>query len=215
MMSVDDTVLNLVRKNFPQIAERGLQEEIAEVGKLMQVKSGEMLMDYGSYVKVMPLLLEGSLKITREDEEGNELFLYFLEKGQSCSMSFTCCMMNKKSEIRAVAEDDCLLIGIPTRYMDTWMSKYQSWKNFVMISYDKRMLELVKTIDTIAFKRMDERLMSYLEKKSNASGSNILNVTHQNIAFDLNASREAVSRLLKQLEKEGMVALGRNKIELL
>ncbi len=212
---MDAHILELVRKNYPQIAEKKLQEEIAEVGKLIFIKEGELIQDIGSYIKMVPLILEGSIKVSREDEEGNELFLYFLNAGQTCSMSFTCCMMNKRSEIKTVAEEDTTLIGIPIRYMDEWMSKYQSWKNFVMRTYDSRMIELVKTIDSIAFKKMDERLLQYLENKSKTHQSKILSSTHQEIAYDLNASREAISRLLKQLEKEKIVRLGRNKIELL
>lgn len=210
-----DEILELIRKNYPQIAERGLQEEIAHVGKLMTFKTGEVIMDFGSYVKLIPLVIRGSIKVVREDDEGNEIFLYYLEPGHACTMSFTCCMMNKRSEIRTVAEDDTTIIGIPIRYMDDWMTRYQSWKNFVMLSYDNRLYELVRTIDTIAFKKMDERLLHYLEKKSKANRSEVINTTHQEIAYDLNASREAVSRLLKQLEKEGLVKLGRNKIELI
>ncbi len=212
---MDTHILDLVRKNYPQIAEKRLQEEIAEVGKLLSFKEGEIIQDIGSYIKMVPLILEGSIKVSREDEDGNELFLYYLIAGETCSMSFTCCMMNKRSEIRTVAEEDTTLIGIPIRYMDDWMSRYQSWKNFVMRTYDSRMLELVKTIDSIAFKKMDERLMQYLENKSEAHKSNVISSTHQEIAYDLNASREAISRLLKQMEKEKIVKLGRNKIELL
>ncbi len=210
-----DQIQALLRKHYPQIAEKGLQDEIARVGKVMHFKAGETIMDFGAYIRIVPLIIEGSIKVSREDEEGNELFLYYLLPGQTCSMSFTCCMMNKKSEIRTVAEEDTTLIGIPNRYMDEWMSRYQSWKNFVMLSYDNRMLELVKTIDNIAFTRMDERLLDYLSKKTEATGSMVINATHQQIAYDLNASREAVSRLLKKLEKDGALKLGRNKIELM
>lgn len=208
-------ILSLIRKNYPQIAERQLQEDIAEVGNIMHFKAGELIMDFGAYVKLVPLIIEGSIKVSREDEEGNELFLYYLQPGETCSMSFTCCLMDKKSEIRTVAEENTTLIGIPTRYMDEWMSRYPSWKNFVMTSYDRRMLELVYTIDSIAFKKMDERLLDYLEKKAEANNNRTLQATHQEIAYDLNASREAVSRLLKQLEKDGIVELGRNRIKLL
>ena len=214
MEIINQEILGLIRKHYPQIAERALQEEIARVGKVMQFKEGDVLMDYGSYIKLVPIILEGSIKVSREDEEGNELFLYYLQPGETCSMSFTCCMMNKKSEIRTIAEEDTTVIGIPNRYMDEWMGRYQSWKNFVMTSYDNRMLELVRTIDSIAFKKMDERLVEYLEKKAKATGSSTINSTHQEIAYDMNASREAASRLLKQLEKEGRLKLGRNRIEL-
>lgn len=206
-------MLELLRKHYPQLAERGLQEEISQVGNLMTFKAGETIVDFGSYVKLIPLILEGSLKVNREGDDERELFLYYLEPGSACTMSFTCCMMHKKSEIRAIAEEDTLIIGIPIRYMDDWMTRYQSWKNFVMLSYDNRMLELVKTIDSIAFQKMDERLLQYLERKTKVIGSNEISTTHQEIAYDLNASREAISRLLKQLEKEGVVRLGRNKIE--
>ncbi len=212
---MDLQILQLLQKKYPQVAEKALQEEIATVGKIMTFDVEEIIMDYGSYVRFVPLILEGSIKVSREDEEGNELFLYYLSPGETCSMSFTCCMMNKKSEIRTVAEENTTIIAIPIRYMDQWMSKYQSWKNFILLSYDDRMNQLIKTIDSIAFQKMDQRLVNYLEKKAKATDSKIINATHQQIAYDLNASREAISRLLKQLEKDGEVRLGRNKIELL
>jgi len=204
----------LLLKNFSEIAERNLQEEIVQVGRLMSFRANEVIMEIGSYVRMVPLVVKGSIKVVREDPDGREIFLYYLQPGEACSMSFTCCMMNKKTEIRTVAEDETELIAIPIRYMDEWMAKYQSWKNFIMRTYDSRMNELVRTIDDIAFKKMDERLIQYLEKKAEATNSNVINATHQHIAYDLHASREAISRLLKQLEKEGIVKLGRNKIEL-
>jgi CRP/FNR family transcriptional regulator len=211
---LDEHILDLVRKHFPNIAEKALQEEIATVGKLTEFSAGTVIMDVGQYVKLVPLVIEGAIKVSREDEDGHELFLYYLQGGQTCSMSFTCCMMNKKSEIRTIAEENTKMIGIPIRYVDEWMTKYQSWKNFVMQTYDFRMMELVRTIDSIAFHHMDERLLAYLDKKAKATHSKVINATHQEIAYDLNASREAVSRLLKQLENDGRVKLGRNKIEL-
>lgn len=211
---LDEHILDLVRKHFPNIAEKALQEEIATVGKVTEFSAGTVIMDVGQYVKLVPLVIEGAIKVSREDEDGHELFLYYLQGGQTCSMSFTCCMMNKKSEIRTIAEENTKMIGIPIRYVDEWMTKYQSWKNFVMQTYDFRMMELVRTIDSIAFHHMDERLLAYLDKKAQATHSKVINATHQEIAYDLNASREAVSRLLKQLENDGRVKLGRNKIEL-
>ncbi len=208
-------ITQIMRTYFPQITEKLLVEEIAEVGKIMHFKAGEIIMDFGKYVKLVPLVWKGSIKVIREGEGGNELLLYFLQSGETCSTSFTCCMMNKKSIIRTVAEEDTSIIGIPIRYIDSWMSRFKSWKNFVMLSYDNRIMELVKVIDSVAFKQMDERLLDYLRKKSNTTNSPVIYATHQKIAADLNASREAVSRLLKQLEKKGEVKLGRNQIELL
>ena len=162
---LDEHILDLVRKHFPNIAEKALQEEIATVGKVTEFSAGTVIMDVGQYVKLVPLVIEGAIKVSREDEDGHELFLYYLQGGQTCSMSFTCCMMNKKSEIRTIAEENTKMIGIPIRYVDEWMTKYQSWKNFVMQTYDFRMMELVRTIDSIAFHHMDERLLAYLDKK--------------------------------------------------
>lgn len=214
MMTEEQQIREYLRKYYSNIAELGLQEEIAHIGKVMEFKAGEIIMDFGAYVKLIPLVVEGSIKVSREGDDGGEIFLYYLQPGESCTMSFTCCMMNKRSEIRTQAEEDTIVIAIPIRYMDDWMSRYQSWKNFVMMSYDHRMKELIRTIDEIAFKKMDERLLTYLQKKAQVTGSKTLNATHQEIAYDLNASREAVSRLLKQLEHDGYVNLGRNKITL-
>jgi CRP/FNR family transcriptional regulator, anaerobic regulatory protein len=214
MMTEEQQIREYLRKYYSNIAEPGLQEEIAHIGKVMEFKAGEIIMDFGAYVKLIPLVVEGSIKVSREGDDVGELFLYYLQPGESCTMSFTCCMMNKRSEIRTEAEEDTVVIAIPIRYMDDWMSRYQSWKNFVMMSYDHRMKELIRTIDEIAFKKMDERLLTYLQKKAQVTGSKTLNATHQEIAYDLNASREAVSRLLKQLEHDGYVKLGRNKITL-
>lgn len=209
-------IQKILHQNFPQIAERALQEEIAQVGKLMHFRAGTTIMDYGSYIKLVPLVVEGSIKVSREDEkDGKEILLYFLGGGDTCSMSFTCCMMDKKSAIRTEAVEDATIIGIPIQYVDKWITKYQSWKNFIMLSYDKKMLELVKVIDSISFEGMDIRLEKYLLARAESVGSNIIQATHQEIANDMNASREAISRLLKKLENMEKVELGRNEIHLL
>lgn len=206
-------ILELVQKYYPQLAEKELQEEIANNGKLMKFKAGQVISEYGSYVKFIPLIFEGVIKVTTEDEEeGRELLLYYLQPGEACSLSFTCCMMNKKSTVRTEAEDDTLLVGIPIRLMDEWMTRYQSWKNFVMTTYDKKLTDLVKVVDSIAFRNLDTRMVDYLRKRYQTTGSRVINASHQEIASDLNVSREAVSRLLKNLEKEGIVKLGRNQL---
>ena len=209
-------IASILHQNFPQIAERELQKEIAEVGRIMHFRAGEIIMDYDSYVKLVPLIIKGSIRVTKEDDlDGREILLYFLSAGDTCSMSFSCCMMNKRSVIRTEAVEDTSLIGIPIKYVDQWMSKYQSWKNFVMLSYDNRLIELVKVIDRIAFNNMDDRLREYLQARAESTSSQLIQATHQEIANDLNASREAISRLLKKLENIGVVKLGRNQVELL
>ena len=209
-------ILKIIHQHFPQIAEKELQEEIANNGKVMHFNAGTTIMDYNSYIKLVPLIVKGSIKVTREDDvDGKEVLLYFLGGGETCSMSFTCCMMNKKSAIRTEAMEDTTLIGIPIQYVDQWMSKYQSWKNFIMLSYDHKMLELVKVIDSISFEGMDQRLEKYLVARKSSTDSNLIQATHQEIANDLNASREAISRLLKKLENMGKVELGRNEVRVL
>jgi len=210
-----ESILATIRKHFPQLSETALQEEIADVAKIIQVEAGEVIMDYDQYIKMLPLVIKGSIKVMREGEEGKELLLYYLHAGETCSMSFSCCMMDKRSQIRTVAEDDTIIIAIPLKYVDEWMLKYRSWKNFVMLSYDNRMLEFMNTLDSIAFKKMDERLWDYLQRRVKTGRNKLIHATHSEIANDLNASREAVSRLLKQLENMGRIRLGRNKVEVI
>lgn len=204
----------ILKKHFANFYEKELQEEILTLGKEMLVPTGEVLMDIGKTIKSMPLVVKGLIKIIREDENGNELFLYYLEGGNTCAMSLTCCLQSQKSKIRAVAEEETHLILLPVEKMDEWMVKYKSWKSFVMSSYASRFEELLNTIDLIAFHKMDERLLHYLYEKSNAHRKRVFSITHQEIALELNSSREVISRLLKQLENIGKIKLGRNKIEL-
>ena len=192
-----------------------LVQEIASVGHHRQLQAGAPLINPGTRSEHMPMVLSGTLRIMREDDEGNELFLYYLTRGESCTMTFSCCMADKQSQIRAVAEEDTTIFGLPHHLLDDWMMRYRSWKNFVLTAYDQRMNELVETIDQIAFQGLDQRLISYLQQRADIGTDNIITSTHQQIAADLNVSREAISRLLKTLEKQGNIRLGRNKIELL
>ncbi len=215
MDNTPDQILKVLQEHFPQLAELELQKEIAQHGTLMQVAAGATLMNYGTYIRTVPLIISGSIKVLREDErEGREMLLYFLGPGETCSMSFTCCLMNKKSEIRTEAVDDSVLIAIPVREVDAWISRFQSWKNFVMGTYDRKMIELVRVLDSVVFEGMDVRLKKYLMARAESQGSAKLSLTHQEIATDLSASREAISRLLKKLENNGSIKLARNEVQL-
>lgn len=207
--------IDILKTTFPSLVERELLNELSDVGILKEIEEGKVLMEIGDYIKSVPLLLDGLIRISREDEEGKEIFLYYIEGGQTCAMSLTCCMEAERSNIRAISEVKSSIFFIPVQYMDEWMHKYRSWKNFVMRSYSLRFEEMLRTIDSIAFENMDERLWRYLQKRAQSVGKGLLNLTHQQIALDLNASREAISRLLKKLEKQGKVTLGRNRIEIL
>lgn len=201
-----------LREAYHFIFEEELLKEILKFGTLKEVKAGETIIEISDYVKNMPLLLEGAIKILREDKDGDELLLYFLERGDTCAMTLSCCLGQTKSEIRAVAEKDTLLVMIPIEKMEEWTSRFKSWRNFVFESYHTRLSEMLDTIDTIAFLNMDERLMRYLQDKAKINQDEQIQVTHQEIAYDLHTSRVVISRLLKKLENEGKIKLQRNSI---
>lgn len=205
----------LIRETYRGIFEKELIDEIISVAKLVEFKEGDVLIDIGKYIKTMPLLIRGAIKIMREDFDTGELLLYFIEKGDTCSMTLNCCMGDKKSEIRAVAENNGLVAMIPVGKMEEWLGKYKSWRAFVFQSYNNRFNEMLAAIDNIAFTNMDKRLYNYLLEKSKINNSNIITKTHQEIAYELNSSRVVISRLLKALENEGKIKLNRNNIELL
>lgn len=204
-----------LKENFNSRFEKDLLEEISETGRLIQVKEGERLIEIGEYLRSMPLLISGAIKILREDQNGDELLLYFIEKGDTCAMSLTCCLGHNKSEIRAVAELNSEIIMIPVQKMEEWMGKYKSWRNFVLQSYHERMLEMLDAIDNLAFNKLDERLVKYLKEKQKITNNDIIQSTHQEIAYELYTSRVVISRLLKKLENTGQIELQRNSIRII
>lgn len=204
-----------LKEGYGHIFEEALINEIVQVGTFKEVPEGFKLMDIGEYVRGMPLLISGALKVLREDKDGDELLLYYLEKGDTCSMTLTCCMGDSKSEVRAIAETDTRLIMVPVQKMDEWAAKYRSWRNFVFQSYHQRLNELLNTLDSIAFDKMDMRLIGYLKEKARVNEENVIHNTHQEIAYDLHSSRVVISRLLKKLEQIGKIELHRNYIEIL
>ena len=200
-----------LKKLFPDL-EEPLFEELLKHGTVREVKAGETLLRVGQTIRSTILLLEGVVKLYREDEEGKEFFIYHLNPGQACSLSLVCAVRQETSEVLAKAMTDATVLSIPLNFMDQWMSKYKSWYQFVITSYRDRFEELLKTIDAIAFSNMDQRLENYLEKQVEKLGKN-LKITHQEIATDLNSSREVISRLLKKMEAKGWLVIYRNSIE--
>ncbi|MFA7446842.1 MAG: Crp/Fnr family transcriptional regulator [Weeksellaceae bacterium] len=208
-------VTTLIEESFAGVFEPQLIKEIVDVATLVEFDENDILIDFGQYMRAMPLLMKGAIKIMREDFDEGELLLYFLEKGDTCAMTMACCVGTKKSEIRAIAETAGVVAMIPVAKMEEWMGKYKSWRAFVFQSYNSRFNELLSAIDNIAFKHMDERIESYLNEKSKVNNSRILTQTHQEIAYELNSSRVVISRLLKAMENDGKIKLNRNNIELL
>ena len=209
------SMLDGLERNYAYFFEDDLLKEIQEVGKLKQVSEGSIIMDIGDKITNMPLILNGAIKVMREDEEGDDLILYFVEQGDTCAMTITCCMGETKSEIRAIAETDTNILMIPVQKMQEWMHKYKTWQSFILQSYHERMKELLEAIDGIAFLKMDERLLRYLRDKAMVNRDDLVKTTHQEIADDLHTSRVVISRLLKKLEKDGKIKLNRNSIKVI
>lgn len=206
---------HIIQEAYGYIFEDKLIEELIEVSTIRDFQEGDKLIEIGEYIKKMPLLLHGAIKIMREDRDEGELLLYFIEKGDTCALTLTCCMGESKSGVRAIAETDGTVAMVPVTKMEEWMGKYRSWRNYVINSYNNRLKEMLMAIDNLAFMKMEERLLNHLQEKAKINKSQIINNTHQEIAYELNTSRVVISRLLKTFEKEGVIALNRKNIELL
>ncbi|MBT3741860.1 CRP/FNR family transcriptional regulator, anaerobic regulatory protein [Polaribacter sp. Hel1_33_78] len=207
--------INKLTTNFGYLFEEDLISEISELGISKAFIEDSKIIEVGDYIRSMPLLISGAIKILREDEHGEELVLYYLEKGDTCAMTLSCCMGQTKSKIRAVAETNVELIMLPKEKMLEWLGKYKTWQTYILQSYHSRMDELLEAVDTIAFLKMDERLFKYLKDKAMVVHNDVLHVTHKEISEDLHTSRVVISRLLKKLENEGKIKLFRNSIKVL
>lgn len=205
----------LLKAQYGYLFNPKLLQEIEELGVYREFKAGEEIMDYGVTFNHLPLLLDGAIRILRENENGQELLLYFLERGDTCAFTLNCCMGNKQSEVRAEAETDVKLVMIPIQKLDEWMVKYDEWRAFVMQSYFERVNELLDVIDAMAFQQLDQRVYQFLKDKAMVSGDTNIIVTHQELASHLNSSRVVISRLLKKLENQGKIEIGRNQIKLI
>ena len=207
-------LIETIKQKFPVLIESSLLVEMERYCTTKTLQAGLNFIEIGDDITAMPLLLDGVIKVVREDNDGNELLLYYLNGGDTCASTLSCCMERARSEVRATVIEQVSAIMVPIRCMEDWLKKYAGWRSFIMQSYRMRFDELLLTIDSIAFKKMDERLEQYLIQLSEERNSRIILGTHQAIAHDLHTSREVVSRLLKQLEKLGKIKLSRNKIEL-
>ncbi|MCB0503235.1 MAG: Crp/Fnr family transcriptional regulator [Bacteroidetes bacterium] len=202
-----------IRELFPQLAEdEQLLQEFDDHIKVKSYKKGDIIVDYGDQIKFVPLVLEGILKVLRENEDEKEVLLYFLSGGHTCAASFSCCMIKKRSEIKVIADTKCRVAFIPLDTTNEWMRKYSTWRNFVFSAYDERLFSMIDTIDRLAFSKLDEQLLNYLHERADLMGNKEIRLSHADIARDLSVSREAISRLLKKLEDQGTITLGRNKI---
>ena len=187
---------------------------IEKESTLKKFQPGEIIMRTGQFIKSTALIIEGRVKIYREGPDGGEFLMYYLGPGQACAVSMICALQAKSSEITAVAEEETEILLLPIQLMDQLMKEHRSWYQFVIQTYRNRFDELLAVVDDVAFRNMDERLEFYLKRYQSKTGKQKIELSHQQIAEDLNSSREVISRLLKKMEQRGLLKLNRNLIEL-
>jgi CRP/FNR family transcriptional regulator, anaerobic regulatory protein len=209
-MDTNNTIVQL----FPSF-EPALAQIISETGDIKTFKAGEMIMRTGQNIRYTVLIISGLVKVFREDDEGDEFFMYYLQPGQACALSMICATRQQTSQIMAKAVNDTAVIAIPLEYMDAWMTKYKTWYYFVLETYRSRFEELLLTVDHIAFRNMDERLVFYLRKHQETLKTNIMPIAFTEIAQELNSSREVISRLMKKLGDKGLIKLHKSHIEII
>lgn len=202
----------IVKKRFP-FFESGLRSAISDNGIIKEFEEARELIREDQYIRSFPIVISGLIKVCRTDDAGNELLLYYLRPGEVCTVSLICCMDRTRSRVKAIAETVTTVILIPVELLDSWIGEYQTWKEYVMRSMQMRFDELLNTIDSIAFMKMDERLEKFFLDRFQSSGSTVFEGSHQEVALAMNSSREVISRLLKQMEKRGMIILSRGRID--
>ncbi len=203
-----------VKSLYSKVFEPALLTELQSRSIAMSVSEGESMLRVGKPVLGVPLVLDGTFKVCRVNEEGQDMLIYYVLAGQTCPMSLTCFMTSQLSSINAYAEEDSSLLVVPANVVEELFAKYASWKKFVMNTILDGLTEVMKSIDDVAFSKMDDRLVKYLKQKSKISGSSLVNLTHQQIADELATNRVVVSRILKKLETEKKLLLYRNQIKL-
>lgn len=208
-------LIRQIRTLFPAFKQTELIEKIAASGQWLEIPAGEQIMDAGDLIRIVPLVVSGSVKIIREDEDGHEIFLYYVTPGESCAMTLASCVRREKSAVKAIVESPAHILALPVQSIYDFMHQYPSWNEFMAETYARRFDEILAVVDNIAFRKMDERLQVYLTNKSKLLGTKTLTLSKTDVAKDLNSSREVISRLMKQMEKNRMINMSGSTIELL
>ncbi len=204
----------LIQETLGYLLEPELIDEMSEVARFRETIAEEVIVHVGDDLKMIPILVSGSIKISREDNAGNELLLYYIESGDTCAMTLQCCSNKSTSQIKATSMESSVMFMFPAQMMEYWMDKYKTWREYILTSYHVRLTEIIETVDAIAFLKLDERLLKYLNDQAKLLGTLEIHHTHQQIADDLHSSRVVISRLLKQLENKGIIEIHRNRINL-
>jgi CRP/FNR family transcriptional regulator, anaerobic regulatory protein len=192
-----------------------LKEMLYENSIVKDFKAGDIILNENAHIRAIPIVSKGSIRVMRTDEEEKEILLYYIKAGESCIMSFLGGMHHERSKVKAVAEEDSEILFLPVEKVSLFIKEYPEWLDYIFRLYHKRFEELLEVVNAVAFKKMDERLLNFIKKKCEHTQSKTLNVTHEQLANELGTARVVVSRLLKQLEEEGLIKLGRNKIEMI
>jgi len=201
-------------QHFPML-EKELVQEMINAADIRTIQPGELLVRSGQNIRSTLLVLDGLIKIYREDDDGNEFFMYYLDGGKACAISLVCALGQERSEVMARAIKPSTILSVPVDVVNEWMGRYKSWAQFAVSTYRERFEELLQTIDHIAFRNMDERLVFYMRRHQQQFNSNIMTLSNREIAQDLNSSREVISRLMKKLSEKGVIKLHGSHVELL
>lgn len=197
-------------KNIPEI-----KEKLFEYGFVKTFSEGDVILSENAYIKAIPIVTKGSIRVMRTDEDGRELLLYYIKAGESCIMSFLGGIHQDTSKVKAIAEEETEILFIPIDKVSLLIKEYPEWLDYIFRLYHKRFEELLEVVNEVAFKKIDERLLNFIKKKSEVTNNKTLHLTHEQLANELGTARVVVSRLLKQMESEGLVKLGRNNITLM
>jgi CRP/FNR family transcriptional regulator len=197
-----------------RFADHDLIDAIEKAGQLRHIDANTVIMQPGDLLEFVPIVITGSIRVLLQNENGDEHYLYHIFPGETCAMSLSCCQANKRSEIKAVAEEDTEIWFIPVRFVDEW-TRFPEWKKYLSDIQAQRFSELLEAIELMAFSHLDEQLWNYLVKRVQATGSKTLHVTHQEIANELHSPREVITRLLHQLQKQSKLTLSRGAIEII
>jgi CRP/FNR family transcriptional regulator, anaerobic regulatory protein len=192
-----------------------LKDDVKKSGVVKAYAAGEMILNEESFIRSIPIVLKGSLKVLRTDPDGREILLYYIKPGESCIMSFLGGLHHEVSKVKALAEEDTEILMIPVDKAGEWIKEHPEWTDFMFKLYHQRFEELLELVNLVAFQKLDQRLERLILQKSNLYQNKELNITHQQLADELGTTREVVSRILKQMETQGWIKLGRNKILLL
>jgi len=205
----------LLFRHFPLLNNPELVETIAGRAVSLTLPAGNILLNPGDPIKLIPLVVRGSVKVARADAAGHEVLLYYIQPGESCAMTLSSCLKREKSKVKATVQQSAEIIGIPAEVAYLLGRKYPGWYDFVLDSYAQRFQELLRMVDAISFSSLDQRLLHYLQEQQILLNSTVLHRSHQEIADDLGSARAVISRLLKQMERKGMVELLRGRIKIL